>query len=625
MSFFTLLSGANVFSPSQLDNKVYWFEADNVTLGTGTEVTGLTNKFGGSGATTVASRNTPNQVTDGGGQSILFTRANNEILRAPAVTGITTYTMNVVFKANGTSNTQKIIGNGGVATTANGYDVNISTNLFQVSNRNSTSPGQKTFAFTNTSNYHILTIKWQSIGTATTSFMSRCVFKIDNVVQLADSDSRVLQSCSAGFDIGSDSSNNSFDGYIKSIIIYSDWHTELEEKKMYTYLNSKWGLSVTTTMPVYTYTSGTVQSGDAKTATLGTASLYGDIFEYGNYLDTYNTPLPVLIIMHGYSDLPSALGADAYTRFANAGFFVIGVAMRGRVAAGTRDSGGQEVYDIYDVYQGFLTRYAGLGIIDTNRVAISGYSGGGGNTMSFVTRFPDLCPVACSHFGMSDYGYDDTFSWYAEEPTRRTQLDTDVGSPRASFTNEYFMRNSVDAIAKNFKGRFHLFHDDQDTSVDIDQSSRVRDEYNGLSRVVTSSKYGGPASNTELLHSVTTTGDSPRWLHDNPSGSAGIIQAEPYWLPYAKTLDIPSLPRSGTLTVRGWVKTRLFTVMLGNGTTANNGKTRSATLVYDVDANSYQITPDLKTGATDETVTITTSDNKTASGTISTVTTFTPV
>ena len=621
-----VIGEAVAFDPSSLDNKAFWFRADDPSDG---EVTLWEDRFAVGNAVPVVSRNTPNKVTNGGKAAIQFTRTNNEILRAPAITGITNYTLFIVFKANDTTNNQKLVGNGGSSDTTHGFDVSIQAGLIQVRNRNTVSPGNKTFAFTDTTSYHVLTIKWQTIGSGATTFFSRTVFKLDNVVKSTDSDARVLQSSSVGFDIGSDATSNSFDGYIREALCVKDWMTETEEQNMYTYLNSQWGMSVPTTMPAYTYSQGLTQSTDAKTATLGTSSLYTDYFEYGNYLDKYGSPLPVLILMHGYTELADTLGT-AYNRLATLGFFVIGVQMRGRLSStGIRDSSGQEVYDIYDVYQSFLAKYAGTGIIDPNRVIVSGYSGGGGNALAFATRFPDLCPVVVDHFGMSDYGYSDIDSWYIQEASRQAQLDTDVGSPRANFLNEYRVRNSKEAIAKNFRGKLFIFQDDQDSSVDIPQSNNVKIAYQNEVRSIQEAVYDDYDGTSDLRFSITTLTDATRWTHGAPTGTNGVIDAEPIWTDVAKTAEIPTLPDTGTLRILGWVRTKKFYILLGNGIPASDGKVRCADLTYDYVNNSYVITPLLESGAIDLTVAITViggaHDGKTTSGTISSETEFNPV
>lgn len=615
-------SGGGSFDPSQLSNKAFWFDATTPADG---EVTSWTDKFLIGNAVAVGGRNTPNKITDGGMPAVEFTRANNEILRIPAISGIVTYTLFLVVKAKGTTNNQKIIGNGGASDTTHGFDVNIQTDNFRINNRNTGSQQQKSFAFTDITDYHVITVKFQSKGTsATVSPFSRTVFKQNNIVKVTDGDAKPLFTSSVGFDIGSDAVNVSFDGYIREIICVKEWMNESTERKVYQYLNTKWGLTVTTTMPAYTF-PGVVQTGVA--ATLGTANLVNDIFEYSNSENTK----PVLIAMHGYTDVAILLGADFYTRMANLGFFVLGVQMRGRqLSTGTRDSSGQEIYDIYDVYQNILTQMSSLGaIVDSSKVCIVGHSGGGGNTYSFVTKFPDLCAAAVINFGMSDYGYDSTYSWYIQEPSRQAQLNSDVGSPRTSFLNEYRTRNSVEAIAKNYNGTLFIFHDDQDTAVDIPQSSRVKDAFNAEGKIIQETKYNPINSNTQLYYSITTTSDSPRWIHANPTGSNSIIQAEPQWTPTLLNASPFEVSPSGTIRILGWVRTKKFFIMLGNGTVANDGKTRCADLTYDWINNSYTITPLLESGATDETVEITViggaHSGKTASGTISTATLFTPV
>jgi dipeptidyl aminopeptidase/acylaminoacyl peptidase len=68
---------------------------------------------------------------------------------------------------------------------------------------------------------------------------------------------------------------------------------------------------------------------------------------------------PIAVVMHGYSGASGKLGEvrgnAQYLR--DKGFFAVSVAMRGRDGSdGVRDSGGLEIYDIYD---GHLARICG--------------------------------------------------------------------------------------------------------------------------------------------------------------------------------------------------------------------------------------------------------------------------
>lgn len=142
---------------------------------------------------------------------------------------------------------------------------------------------------------------------------------------------------------------------------------------------------------------------------------------------------PIAVVMHGYSassDIAS-IRANAQ-RLRDAGFFAISVTMRGREGSqGVRDSGGVEIYDIYDAVEAVKVAYAFY--VNPTNVHITGYSGGGGNTMSALTKFPDYFCLGSSFYRMSDYGLDLVNGWYNNGAnyggTRTTQLDADIGNP----------------------------------------------------------------------------------------------------------------------------------------------------------------------------------------------------
>ena len=101
-----------------------------------------------------------------------------------------------------------------------------------------------------------------------------------------------------------------------------------------------------------------------------------------------------------------SISRDAMAQ-ARRGFVSILVAMRGRDGSeGTRDSGGLEIYDIYDAVEHIKAEPLFAGKLDPTNLHISGYSGGGGNVMSALTKFPDYFNLGAAFFGMSDYGYD---------------------------------------------------------------------------------------------------------------------------------------------------------------------------------------------------------------------------
>jgi predicted acyl esterase len=91
-------------------------------------------------------------------------------------------------------------------------------------------------------------------------------------------------------------------------------------------------------------------------------------------------------------------------RIAGEGYFVVAAGMRGRKgASGSEDASGKEIHDIYDAIQYVQTNFPAL---VSDKVTISGYSGGGGNALAAASKFPDTFNVVVDHLGMSDYGYD---------------------------------------------------------------------------------------------------------------------------------------------------------------------------------------------------------------------------
>jgi hypothetical protein len=140
---------------------------------------------------------------------------------------------------------------------------------------------------------------------------------------------------------------------------------------------------------------------------------------------------PIAVVMAGFSPTNGNLDAvrPHAQRLRDDGFFSITVAMRGRDGSGgVRDSGGLEVHDIWDAVETVKTTHAGL--VDPTNVHITGYSGGGGNVMSALVRFPDYFRVGSSFFGISDYGLDPIDGWYNNGAGSRTSiLDQDIGNP----------------------------------------------------------------------------------------------------------------------------------------------------------------------------------------------------
>ena len=119
--------------------------------------------------------------------------------------------------------------------------------------------------------------------------------------------------------------------------------------------------------------------------------------------------LPVLIMMHAWASL--TIDDNIVDRFAQLGFFVAAPGMRGRGGAqGARDASGREIYDILDAVNYVKANFADR---ISDKIICWGSSGGGGNAMACACKLPDTFSCIISNSGMSDYGYDATYGWYA--------------------------------------------------------------------------------------------------------------------------------------------------------------------------------------------------------------------
>lgn len=358
-----------------------------------------------------------------------------------------------------------------------------------------------------------------------------------------------------------------------------------------------------------------------------TPSLIAGNFVYGSTIDPAATYLfakyayvsgsrrPILVVMHGFQDGAAAATDAIMVDMAEAGFFAVAVGMRGRDNAnGTPDVSGRETHDIIDAVE-YVKAHFGQSV-NPDSVHVTGYSGGGGNALALACKAPDYFSVVASHFGMSDYGYDETDGWGEQSPARQATLAEWIGAKARDAwaggepvnLNAYRARNAVEAIALNrVGGHVYLFHDDQDTNVSVSHSENVADAF-------------ASESNVRATLNVTTATDSPRWLHgmphpvgdpDTPAG-APVRFTRDVWGPAALAAEPWIVPTTGTMRVLGYLKTKRFEVWLGDGTE------HVADLTYDTDASAYTVTP--LTGEVEVTVM---QDGRSTTKTISTETTLT--
>lgn len=327
-----------------------------------------------------------------------------------------------------------------------------------------------------------------------------------------------------------------------------------------------------------------------------------------NYNDVV-TNAPIVVVMHGYSMSSTVAGVrENAQRLRDAGFFAISVTMRGREGSeGTRDSGGLEIHDIYDAVEAVKTSFARL--VNPTSVHITGYSGGGGNTLSALTKFPDYFRAGSAFFGMSDYGVDPVHGWYFNGANhggiRTNQLDADVGNPTSGqplVRDRYLARASHLAARNNPYSEIHLF---------VNWDERICPPVNSIryqSNAVAAQSFPGEFHNIHL-HLGTNgvyqdfNGDGRNepseqqwWPHGNVD-AARQAAAESWYLLRLKQglIPAPQLRDRDDLFVAGWVKTQRFELWLGDGQNAAAG------LTYSLSATNKEFT--LKLVSSDKSVT----------------------
>jgi len=334
----------------------------------------------------------------------------------------------------------------------------------------------------------------------------------------------------------------------------------------------------------------TVTTGSADGAALG-IKLKAEL----NY-NAGRTNAPIAVVMHGFSetgDVVSSVRANAQ-RLRDSGFFVVSVAMRGRQGGeGTRDNGGVEIYDIYDAVEHVKKTYPGL--VDPTNVSITGYSGGGGNAMSAVTKFPDYFRAASGFFGMSDYGFDPSNGWYQNGSSagHRAILDAVPGNPGTGgaagvqIRDRYMARASNLASVNNPYSEVHLFVNGDETTCPPINSLLFKQ--NAVDSMLTDYAYGnisvhiGQAGSYHDFNGnrLNEANEQQHWPHQAPTANQQAA-AEQWYLSrlLAGTIAQPSLADSGALVISGYAKTRRFTAWLGTGENA------VASLNYELSSSS---------------------------------------
>jgi pimeloyl-ACP methyl ester carboxylesterase len=269
---------------------------------------------------------------------------------------------------------------------------------------------------------------------------------------------------------------------------------------------------------------------------------------------------PLLVVMHGYSGSRKAVALDV-KELATRGVFAVAADMRGcGDSAGKWDSGGLDVHDIADAVLTAIDKYPKE--IDARNLNIVGYSGGGGNAIACMVRFPDLFRTYVSFFGISDYA-----GWHTSKgrPDCNERMEKALGGPPDKLPDEYLSRNAIPAAGNARVGRLHFVWDEAETACPADMIEAFVANYrkSGLDNATTH---------------VSKKTDPVRWIHNYRSSNRDLTKADDLFLPDVLTKDAksPRIPPTGRLVVPGYLVTRQFQVWVEDGTKGQ------VTVEYDV-------------------------------------------
>ncbi|HUX56270.1 MAG TPA: prolyl oligopeptidase family serine peptidase [Bacteroidales bacterium] len=335
------------------------------------------------------------------------------------------------------------------------------------------------------------------------------------------------------------------------------------------------GKNVVTNYPLTGVPLGSYTSGNFTYSS--TIDAIDNLYAKWCYDTGFTKGLPIRVLMHGWSQQASDIsqaGMETVAQLSRC--FVLVVGMRGRDSAdGSMDISAREIYDIYDAIQYVITHFSSL--VNPENIIISGYSGGGGNTLAFCCKFPDLPVLAVDYCGISDYAYG-VNSWKEDGfPVSLVQ-----GSDSA------YARYAPYAIANYecLSYLLYIYHGADDVTVLPHHSTMINDAFTG-----------------ETYSLKAGVGHISGFAYESDYKNRAI------------NIRKNSIGNTGSFKIIGYIKTSLFEIWLGNG------MQEVADLSYNVTTDQYTITP--QTGSME--VTITQYDGKTKIETISEETIITVV
>jgi hypothetical protein len=272
----------------------------------------------------------------------------------------------------------------------------------------------------------------------------------------------------------------------------------------------------------------------------------------------------LLIQLHGWHmSMPKPQRRDVPNEST---YLIVQVDMRGRAfSQGSADCNGNELVDIYDAVQFVRQEYKDW-LLAEEPAYLEGGSGGGGNVLATVAKFPDLFAAASALYGMSDYA-----DWYEQDQTGefRDEMDVWIGCTPQDDMERYQARSGLH-LATNVQTPLYITHGDGDIRVPVTHSRIYVKEMQQLNK--------GQLVRYDELAGV---GDQGHLAHIRPEQSLRVkVESE------RNRSDHPApiqLPLQGRLLVGGYVYTKYFKLQL-------DSVNHLAEVTYDVERREVRLT-----------------------------------
>ena len=295
------------------------------------------------------------------------------------------------------------------------------------------------------------------------------------------------------------------------------------------------------------------------------------ILLYANFIRP-SQPCPILVSMHGWHGAVQRYHADDVKPVLTKQWFLIQPEMRGRgESGGKQDANGWELQDVIDAVEFAKKEYKSL-ISDTNCIYLTGGSGGGGNVLGLIGKFPDYFCAAVCEVGVADYGL-----WFRHDTKGefRDEMETKgwIGGNPDSNPEGYASRGGLTTL-ENLLTPLAMVYPELDVRVPVEQAHTYLKKAGEIGKIslldylelkgVGAVKGGGHWEN------ITASQDSLR--------SAFVSN---HLASHPTPVEIP--PR-GEFTVAGYLKTKHFEVVL-------DSVNQIARVIYDLGKKELKIIP----------------------------------